>query len=112
LNTYFTNLTSLLISDADWNREDLSALVHLSYIVITASNLYHSYNQTNNPLVPIQTSVIDNIINQVAAGSGQYIINGTLGVSSAGNNRSSASDAAFNLLKSKGWTIVINGSYL
>ena len=108
-NTYFTNLTTLDINDDHWNREDLTALTNLSGVAICASNLHHSYSQTNNPLVPIPVSVLDNIINQIAAGAGQTVINGTINLNSAGTSRSSASDSSIILLKSKGWTITING---
>ncbi len=107
-NTYFTNLQALIISDDHWSREDLSSLTHLSLFAISAASLHHSFNPTNNPLVPIPVSVLDNIINQIAAGAGQNVINGTINLNSAGTDRSSVSDASFNLLKSKGWTIVIN----
>jgi len=111
-NTYFTNLTTLEIIDDHWNREDLSALIHLNVVGIGAGNLHHSYNQTNNPLVPLPVSVIDNIINQLSVGAGQHVSNGLLVIPSGGTNRSSASDDGFNILKAKGWTITINGSNL
>jgi YD repeat-containing protein len=111
-NTYFTNLTTLEIIDDHWNREDLTALIHLSLVGVGAGNLHHSYNQTNNPLVPLPVSVVDNVINQIAAGAGQFVSNGLLVMPSGGTNRSSASDIGFNILKAKGWTIIINGSNL
>jgi hypothetical protein len=108
-NVYFTNLNLLTICDDHWNREDLSSLTQLNLVQVVAGNLHHSFNQTNNPLVPLPVSVIDNVINQVAAGAGKSIVNGYLNLYSGGTTRSSASDAGFNTLKSKGWTIVING---
>jgi YD repeat-containing protein len=111
-NTYFTNLTTLEFDDDNWNREDLTALIHLSVVGIGADNLHHSYNQTNNPLVPIPVNVIDNIINQISAGAGHYVSNGLLNIPSGGTNRSSLSDAGVNFLKSRGWTVIVNGSNL
>jgi YD repeat-containing protein len=111
-NTYFTNLSSLIICDDHWNREDLTALTHLNNIYINAGNTNHSFNRTSNPQIPIPVSVVDNIINQLAAGAGQNISNGVLNLSSAGTTRSSASNTGFNTLKAKGWTIIINGSNL
>jgi hypothetical protein len=75
---------------------------------INAGNQNHSLNPTGNPLVPMPTSVVDNIINQLSAGAGQFVSNGTLIISNGGTGRSSASDTAFNQLKTKGWTITIN----
>jgi hypothetical protein len=108
-NTYFTNLTTLEICDDDWNREDLTKLVHLNLVGIGAGNLHHSYNQTNNPLVPIPTLAIDNIINQVAGGAGLGVSNGILNIASGGNARSSSSNPGITQLKSKGWTVIVNG---
>lgn len=108
-NTYFTNLTTLEISDDDWNREDLSQLPQLNLVSICAGNTHHSYNQSNNPLVPIPTSAIDNIINQVGGGAGTRVSNGLLNILSGGTARSSASNSGITQLKSKGWTIIVNG---
>ena len=108
-NTYFTNLTTLEISDDDWNREDLSQLPQLNLVGICAGNTHHSYNQSNNPLVPIPTSAIDNIINQVGGGAGTRVSNGLLNILSGGTARSSASNSGITQLKSKGWTVIVNG---
>ena len=108
-NTYFTNLTTLEISDGDWNREDLSQLPHLNLVGICAGNTHHSYNQTNNPLVQIPTSTIDNIINQVGGGAGTRVSNGLLNILSGGTARSSASNSGVTQLKSMGWTVIVNG---
>jgi hypothetical protein len=108
-NTYFINLKRLAISDDHWNREDLTSLVNLNAVSITAGNLHHSYNSTNNPLVPIPTNVIDNIINQIAAGAGKKVTNGTLAIWGGGGVRSTGSDSGFNTLKAMGWTIYLDG---
>lgn len=107
-NTYFTNLRTLVICDDHWNREDLTALINLSFIQIFPGNTLHSLNSSGNSLIPIPTAAIDNIINQVAAGAGQNISNGSLNVYSAGPARSTASDAAVAALKAKGWYISVN----
>jgi hypothetical protein len=107
-NTYFTNLSTLEICDADWNREDLSSLFNLNVVGIAARNTLHSNNPTNNPLIPIPISAIDNIINQVSVGAGRKVTNGIINILSGGTARSTASDASVTLLKSKGWTIYVN----
>jgi hypothetical protein len=107
-NTYFTKLTSLIICEDHWNREDLSSLKNLNYMYIVPGNTLHSFNQTGNPLIPLPTGEIDNIINQVSAGAGQNVKNGSLYIYSAGPARSSASDAAVIQLKSKGWLVSVN----
>jgi hypothetical protein len=107
-NTYFKNLRYINICDDHWNHEDLSNLLQLNLVQVIAGNQKHSFNQTNNPLVPIPVSVIDNIINQVASGAGRSVTNGLVNIWSAGTARSSASDNGVNILKAKGWTIVVN----
>ena len=107
-NTYFTKLTSLVISDDHWNRENLSGLVNLQYLAIFASNQNHSNNATSNPPIPIPASVIDNILNQVASGAGTAISNGTISILTGGTTRTTASDAAVATLTGKGWTIVVD----
>ncbi len=107
-NTYFTNLQQIFICDEHWNREDLSALVHLNTFVLVNGNQNHSNNLTGNPPTPIPTSVLDNIINQIAAGAGRNVSNGGISIFTGGTSRSSASDAAVTLLKSKGWVIYFN----
>ncbi len=106
--TYFTNLNSISISDDHWSREDLSVMKNLSYFYITAGNQQHSYNQTGNPLVPIPTAAIDNIINQISSGGGATKTNGFIIIKSSGTNRSTASDSAVYNLNAKGWQIYIN----
>jgi hypothetical protein len=94
-NTYFTNLTNLAISDITWNRESLSALTNLS--------VFELFVYTNG------AGVIDSVINQIAAGSGQFISNGVIAISNPGFDRTSASQSGYLFLKSKNWTIKING---
>jgi hypothetical protein len=108
-NTYFTQLQDVEISDAHWDREDLSALTHLTTFDLIATNLHHSNNLTNNPIIPIPSYVIDNVINQIASGSGRVNSNGVIYILPGGTSRTSASDAALSLLKSKGWQIYIEG---
>jgi len=103
-NTYFTNLKSIQINDDHWNREDLSALTQLNNVVICAGTVEHGYNGT---AVPIPSAVIDNILIQVAAGAGQYVQNGLINIIPQGTTRTSASDVAVNMLKSKGWNIYV-----
>jgi hypothetical protein len=103
-NTYFTDLQYLDIADDDWNREDLTALTNLNTVLITAGR----NGLAANPIVPIPTGVIDNLFIQVAAGAGQRVNNGHFYVNSGGTTRSSASDAAVALLKSKGWSLSIS----
>jgi hypothetical protein len=107
-NTWFTSLQQLQINDDHWNREDLSALTHLNFVQVWASPQNHQ-DDHSSPLVPIPSSVIDNIINQIAAGAGQTVNNGSIDVESGGPSRTSASDAAVSLLKSRGWVVAVNG---
>jgi hypothetical protein len=98
----------LEISDEHWDREDLSHLTHLTDLLLFATNHNHSNDPTNNYVVPIPASVIDNIIIQIAAGSGQYNSNGIINIlTDFTNGRTSASDAAVAFLKSKGWQIYL-----
>ena len=99
-NTYFTALAGIILNDDNWNREDLSTLLQLNYIKLFAS--------LKNPTAPIPSSVIDNIINQIASGSGQTVSNGSIFIYSRGGTRTSASDASVTFLKSKGWTLSVN----
>ena len=108
-NTYFTHLQTLLISDDQWNREDLSGLKNLSTVFLAATNQNHSSNPTNNPVIPLPTNVTDSVIMQVAAGAGQTISNGTINIETGGAGRTSASQPAVNALITKGWTIYIDG---
>jgi len=109
-NTYFTQLQGLEISDEHWDREDLSHLTHLTDLLLFATNHNHSNDPTNNSVIPIPGSVIDNIIIQIAAGSGQYNSNGIINILNEFNGRTSASDAAVAFLKSKGWQIYLTFS--
>ena len=95
-NTYFTKLDTIGISDDHWNREDISALKQLRFFAVYAGNQKHSLNPAKNPIVPLPVSVIDNIINQISAGAGQFVSNGTLIIGSGGTARSSLSEAACN----------------
>jgi YD repeat-containing protein len=107
-NTYFTNLQSLSICDEHWNREDLTALTRLSYFVLINGNQNHSNNLSGNPPTPIPSTALDNILNQIAAGAGQFVLNGIISIETGGTSRTSASDTALNFLKSKGWGIYFN----
>jgi hypothetical protein len=107
-NTYFTQLQELRINDDHWNRENLSALHHLRDFVLSATRENH-LDDVNSPYIPIPSSYIDEVINQIATGSGPYVSNGFMHIISGGPNRTSASDASVNLLKSKGWAIYVNG---
>ena len=106
-NTYFTNLKALSLSDYDWNREDLSHLTQLAWFVLVCDNALHN-NNTASPAIPLPVAVIDTVINQIAAGAGKNSQTGYILFTTGGTNRSSASDAAYNLLVSKGWTIIID----
>src|SRR6202042_1332089 len=64
-NTYFTNLQDLQITDDHWNREDMSALVNLNLVYVSAGN-HDGFGSFTS--IPYQ--VVDNIINQIAAGAG------------------------------------------
>jgi hypothetical protein len=108
-NTYFANLQILLISDDQWNREDLSGLKYLRAVFLSANNQNHSSNPTNNPIIPLPTYVTDSVIIQVGAGAGQNISNGTISISTGGAGRTSASQPAVNALIAKGWSIYIDG---
>jgi hypothetical protein len=110
-NTYFTDLQNIAINDDHWNREDLSALTHLNFVQVFAVTQNHQ-DDPNSPLVPIPSTVIDNILNQVAAGAGQTVSNGVIDLESAGTNRTTASDTSVSFLKSKGWIIAVNGIQL
>ena len=101
-NTYFTELKSLIITEEHWNHEDLSALKKLSIVSVSAGTTDHLNN--GGTVIPIPVSVIDNVIIQVAAGAGQTVNNGFINFFTGGTVRSSASDTAYNLLISKGWT--------
>jgi YD repeat-containing protein len=105
-NTYFTGLQSLIINDDHWNREDLSALKQLNYLEVVATTQDHQ-DDVNSPLIPIPSATIDAILNQVAAGAGQSVSNGTIYLFTGGSARTSNSDAAVATLTAKGWTISI-----
>lgn len=97
-NTYFTQIFWLAINDNEWNRENLSALINLRafWIISTSTN---------------GAGVIDSIINQIAIGAGHYITNGSIGIGWPGYDRTAASADSYTYLKSRGWTIYINGVY-
>jgi YD repeat-containing protein len=97
-NTYFTKIFDLEINDNEWNREDLSQLTNLWFLRFYSTN-------------PNGTGVIDNIINQIAAGAGQYRSEGVINITYTGFDRTSASQSSYQLLKSKNWTIFINGVF-
>jgi hypothetical protein len=106
-NTYFTNLQDLQISDDHWNRENLSALIHLQTFIVVAGN-HDGYGS----FTPIPYQSVDSIINQIASGAGQNVSNGLLGIASYGGGRSAASNASVNFLLSKGWKVILDGVYL
>jgi hypothetical protein len=108
-NTYFTGLQVLKINDGQWSREDLSGLTQLNLLFLVADNQLHSNNTTSNPVLPIPSSAIDSVLNQVSAGAGQTVSNGFISILPGGASRTSASNAAVSQLKSKGWTIYIEG---
>jgi hypothetical protein len=108
-NTYFTELTTISINEDHWNHEDLSSLTKLKYFSIMATTQDHTDN-TSSPIVPITSNVMDNIVNQIAAGAGTAgVKNGTISFNSGGTTLTSASTTAFNQLKAAGWTIYLNG---
>jgi YD repeat-containing protein len=107
-NTYFTNLRYLSIADAQWNKEDLSALVNLDFFFIIPGRPLYSNNATGNTYISMNSTEIDNIINQIAAGAGRTVNYGTIVIVTGGANRTSNSDAAFRVLTGKGWQINID----
>jgi YD repeat-containing protein len=109
-NTYFTQLNDVEICDEHWNHEDLTALIHLKTFVLEAGSLHYSNDPTNNPIVPIATTVIDNLINQIAAGAGKETPNGIIYLITGGTTSTTASAAAVAFLQSRGWTVSINSS--
>jgi len=109
-NTYFTNLEYISITEDNWNHEDLTALTKLNAFGLFATNQNHSNDPTNNPVIPIQQSVIDNIYIQIAAGAGQTVSNGIINIYGGGTLRGHSSDAAVAQLKAKGWTIKFDGN--
>jgi len=100
-NTWFTNLFDLEILDNQWNREDISALTNLW--------LFKFYSTSTNGIGANGVPVIDNIINQIAAGAGKYRIGGVINITWPGFDRTPASDGAYQFLKPREWTIFING---
>jgi len=107
-NTYFTGLQSLIINDDHWNREDLSTLTQLNSFALVATTQNHQ-DDPSSPLVPIPTTAINAILNQIANGAGQTVSNGIISLAAGGGLRDSGSASAVQLLLSKGWTIYING---
>jgi hypothetical protein len=107
-NTYFTNLRFLSISDAQWNKEDLSALINLNFFDIIPGRPLYSNSATGNAYISINSTEIDNIINQIAAGAGRTVSNGIISIVTGGANRTSNSDAALRVLTGKGWQVNID----
>jgi YD repeat-containing protein len=103
-NTYFSNLYRLEILDNQWNREDISALTNLNDFFLQST----STNGMGTNGIP----VLDNIINQIAAGGGQYRSGGVINISWPGFMPGSASQSSANFLLSKQWTIYINGVFV
>jgi hypothetical protein len=108
-NTWFKHLQFLSLTDAQWNREDLSALKELNYFYIIPARPYYSNDPANNAEVPIPQNAVDNIFIQIATGSGQTVNNGIISISTGGTVRSPSSNGAVGALLAKGWTIIING---
>lgn len=108
-NTYFTELASILIREEHWNHENLSALVKLKNFLLVAANTNHSNTQSGNSIIDITPQNIDKVINEIAAGAGTNVYNGFITILSGTTTRTSSSDAAISLLKSKGWVIKIKG---
>lgn len=111
-NNYFKHLKWLAISDRQWNREDLSQLTELSYVTFAPARQNPSNDPTNNPYIGTPQSVIDSIFIQIAAGAGQHVSNGSIGIWSGGSGRSSASNTAIGILLSKGWVLALDGQYI
>jgi len=109
-NTYFTELEYIQIDDAHWNREDLSALKHLNFFVVAAATQNKTNVTASNPVVPIPSSAIDNIISQISSGAGQYVSNGIIYIDTGGTGRTSASNSAVTQLKGRGWIVNLSGT--
>jgi YD repeat-containing protein len=107
-NTYFTELQTLRINEEHWNHEDLSALKKLNFFQLVATTQNHQ-DDPNSPLVPIASSVLNAVLNQIAAGAGQTVSNGYIVLDAGGGTPSNNSTPAVQFLLSKGWTIYING---
>jgi hypothetical protein len=107
-NTYFTALEFLQINEDHWSHEDLSGLKHLNFLKIEATTQNHQ-DDSNSPLIPLDTGVINNILIQVAAGAGQSVTNGTIVLDAGGGTRDGGSYTAVQFLLSRNWTIIING---
>jgi len=107
-NTFFSELEFLQINEDHWNHEDLSGLRHLNFFRIEATTQNHQ-DDSNSPLIPLDSTVMDNILNQIAAGAGQSVTNGTIVLDAGGGTRSNSSYLAVQSLLLKGWTIIING---
>lgn len=105
-NTYFSELKVISINEDHWNHEDLSSLKKLNNFTIVATRQNH-LNDNNSLPIPLDGSVIDNILIQIAAGSAQTVNNGSITIISGGTTRGNASDVAYNFLLSKGWTVTI-----
>jgi YD repeat-containing protein len=105
-NTYFTQLQYIGINEDDWNHEDLSGLTNLRLFQLIASGQVQ--DDASSPLVPLNSTEIDNIINQIAAGAGQSVRNGTINIVTGGTSPTLNSSAAITTLTGKGWTININ----
>lgn len=98
--TYFTQLQAIWINDENWNHEDLSVVKNLRAFALAAYS------------APLDSSEIDNVFIQIAAGPGQTISNGLIQLVTGGSGRTPASQAAINFLLGKAWVIIIDGVYL
>jgi len=96
-NAWFTNLTTLAILEDNWDHEDLSTLIHLQFIEILRSRIGKA----------MTSQQIDNLLMQVARGAGLYRNNGIIYIMNNVNQRTSASDDAYNFLIGAGWEVTI-----
>ena len=94
-NVFFTGITSLELDNTNWNQEDISALVHLN-----------NFELSDDTLSPLTPTILDNIFNQIAAGSAKFIQGGFCGFDT-GNyatlRNTSASYTAVTFLRSQNW---------
>jgi len=109
-NIYFTHLQAITISDAHWNRENLSGLKELNHFSISPAWQNYSNSPTGNSQIPLPKETVDTIFMQIAAGAGQTVTGGTIFIYSGGSGRTSSSDTAINALLSKGWILFLDGN--
>ena len=108
-NTFFTELETLQISEDHWNHEDLSGLKKLKLFTLIATTQSHT-DLLNDPLIPLSSTVIDNVIIQVANGAGNAgVTDGTISFITGGGTRTASSNTALNQLNAAGWKIYLDG---